>query len=635
MDTRHSPYYHINSPLIRRFLTFAVLMFVWAFFPAKGFGADVTLAWDANSESDLAGYIVHWGTASGAYSHSKDVGNTTRHTITGLQDGITYYFAATAYDIDDYKSDYSKELVHVVGSPNQSSHMITASANSNGSITPSGAVTVAGGTDQTFTISADLNYEIMDVLVDGVSVGAVASHTFNNVTDDHVIAVSFVALTLDSDGDGVPDYQDAFPIDPDESLDTDGDGEGNNADTDDDNDGMPDTWELAYGLNPLIDDAAGDLDGDEVTNIDEYNLGTKPDYYEGNFKPDTPVLFGPEDSATVGLTPLLETEEFYDPNINDVHSKTQWKIMQAYDDACVFDVTTAGSLTSMTIPKQILAEDTVYIWQVRFIDNHDTPSEWSEEREFTTDFSENDTNNNGIPDDQEVPDTLDLDEDGTMDNDQSDIKCVSVERGSTQICISIRDAENAVSIVSLEAEDPRDPQLASKTEGKPNFIEFGLLNFKVLVNNPGDETLMTIYLSKSAFEDGNCFKYDPVDGVWLDYSDYTDFSPNRKEVYLTIKDGGFGDADGIANGIIIDPLAFGSESDPNGGSNDTPIEDIVDGLSCFISTAAAHPDDRERHSWSLWREIRGREMAIIFVIVVIAYLGKVVFSRDKSNGGLI
>jgi chitinase len=63
---------------------------------------------------------------------------------------------------------------------------------------------------------------------------------------------------VDSDGDGVPDDQDDFPDDMDEYLDTDGDGEGNNVDTDDDNDSMPDTWELAYGLDPLKEDADND-----------------------------------------------------------------------------------------------------------------------------------------------------------------------------------------------------------------------------------------------------------------------------------------------------------------------------------------------------------------------------------------
>jgi len=81
---------------------------------------------------------------------------------------------------------------------------------------------------------------------------------------------------LDSDGDGIPNVYDAFPIDPQESMDTDGDGIGNNADTDDDNDGMPDTWETQYELNPLVDDASGDKDNDGYTNFEEYEEGTDP-----------------------------------------------------------------------------------------------------------------------------------------------------------------------------------------------------------------------------------------------------------------------------------------------------------------------------------------------------------------------
>jgi hypothetical protein len=48
---------------------------------------------------------------------------------------------------------------------------------------------------------------------------------------------------IDTDSDGVPDFNDAFPLNPAEWLDTDGDGTGNNADTDDDSDGVPDAFD--------------------------------------------------------------------------------------------------------------------------------------------------------------------------------------------------------------------------------------------------------------------------------------------------------------------------------------------------------------------------------------------------------
>jgi len=84
-------------------------------------------------------------------------------------------------------------------------------------------------------------------------------------------------VVADSDGDGVPDVQDAFPFDVAEWLDSDGDGVGNNTDLDDDNDGMLDSWELTYGLNPTdATDAALDDDADGLSNLQEYQHSTDP-----------------------------------------------------------------------------------------------------------------------------------------------------------------------------------------------------------------------------------------------------------------------------------------------------------------------------------------------------------------------
>jgi len=68
---------------------------------------------------------------------------------------------------------------------------ITASAGPNGSISPSGDQIVNQGSDKSFTITPDTGYQIDDVLVDGSSVGAVSSYTFNNVTEDHTIFATF------------------------------------------------------------------------------------------------------------------------------------------------------------------------------------------------------------------------------------------------------------------------------------------------------------------------------------------------------------------------------------------------------------------------------------------------------------
>lgn len=72
-----------------------------------------------------------------------------------------------------------------------STYTITASAGTGGSINPDGIVTVAQGESRTFTITPYSSFRVSDVKVDGVSVGAVSSYTFDHVTANHTIAASF------------------------------------------------------------------------------------------------------------------------------------------------------------------------------------------------------------------------------------------------------------------------------------------------------------------------------------------------------------------------------------------------------------------------------------------------------------
>ena len=192
--------------------------------------ASVTLAWDYNQEDDLAGYRLHYGNSSGNYSEVIDVGNNNRYTVGGLSAGVAYYFAVTAYDSQGSESGYSTELAYT---PGVITHTITALAGDNGRITPGGLVTVNQGTNKTFSMNSDPNFQILNVKVDGISLGTVSRYTFDNISTDHIIEVSFAFSgpepEADSDMDGVPDDQDDFPGDPDEATDTDGDGEGDNA----------------------------------------------------------------------------------------------------------------------------------------------------------------------------------------------------------------------------------------------------------------------------------------------------------------------------------------------------------------------------------------------------------------------
>jgi hypothetical protein len=72
--------------------------------------AQASFAWDAVSSPSVAGYRIYYGVTSRNYSIHVDVGNVTNTTILGLQDGVVYYFAATAYDVSGNESGYSNEI---------------------------------------------------------------------------------------------------------------------------------------------------------------------------------------------------------------------------------------------------------------------------------------------------------------------------------------------------------------------------------------------------------------------------------------------------------------------------------------------------------------------------------------------
>jgi len=70
----------------------------------------LTLEWDSNVDEQLAGYIVYYGTASRNYRYDVDIGDETSVTISGLREGVRYFFAVTAYDDEGNESAYSSEV---------------------------------------------------------------------------------------------------------------------------------------------------------------------------------------------------------------------------------------------------------------------------------------------------------------------------------------------------------------------------------------------------------------------------------------------------------------------------------------------------------------------------------------------
>ncbi|MCD6115711.1 Ig-like domain-containing protein [bacterium] len=92
-------------------LSIAGLLLLWA----GSIAATLELSWQPNTEPDLAGYKIYYGTSgSGVYSIIIDVGNVNTYDLTGLSIGATYYLVVTAYDENGNESGYSEEVSYQI-----------------------------------------------------------------------------------------------------------------------------------------------------------------------------------------------------------------------------------------------------------------------------------------------------------------------------------------------------------------------------------------------------------------------------------------------------------------------------------------------------------------------------------------
>ena len=105
--------------VLSRFLTVVFTAAVLSIPSLSDASQSVSLAWDANSEQDLAGYRVYYGTGSGNYTQTLEAAAPSS-TVTGLTEGVVYYFAVTAYNTEGAESGYSNEVSYAVPTPSPS-----------------------------------------------------------------------------------------------------------------------------------------------------------------------------------------------------------------------------------------------------------------------------------------------------------------------------------------------------------------------------------------------------------------------------------------------------------------------------------------------------------------------------------
>src|SRR5438445_9967296 len=155
-------WHSLASHSYRAWLGACVLTVLCSLAPALSSAAQVTLAWDPNTETDLAGYKLYYGTSSGSYPSSVDVGNLTSYTLSGLLEGQIYYLAVTAYNLSLGESDFSNEVSKALADVTPPTVSLTAPVTG---VTASGTVMVsASATDNVGVVGVQFK-------LDGVNLG--------------------------------------------------------------------------------------------------------------------------------------------------------------------------------------------------------------------------------------------------------------------------------------------------------------------------------------------------------------------------------------------------------------------------------------------------------------------------------
>ncbi len=195
------PKYFLNTKLIVKLIVFCALLLSFnSLLFAETYSVPqttlVTLAWDANDPAP-DGYNIYQRSEGQTYDYNQPVWTTSNTTATvyNLEYDTTYYYVVRAYVGSDESGDSNEVPFNTPSSSTgTTTYTITSNISGSGAILPAGPVSVTEGADQTFEISAGTGSYIVDVLVDGTSVGPVTSYTFTQVGADHAISAEFAAL---------------------------------------------------------------------------------------------------------------------------------------------------------------------------------------------------------------------------------------------------------------------------------------------------------------------------------------------------------------------------------------------------------------------------------------------------------
>lgn len=407
------------------------------------------------------------------------------------------------------------------------------------------------------------------------------------------------ACDPDDDNDGVDDAADQFPFDPAEWLDTDGDGIGDNDDKDDDNDGIPDEIEdaIGSGLNSKDpSDAAKDNDGDGLSNLKEFQIGTRINvadsdgdgYNDGveNYYGTDPLIASITPAQIIARRPVqpiikpfsfplpltarsFDTYAFVDTGANNPESdksdyltESEWQINTTAtfeESGRVLRRNLRGATSAadeekvrkLTLSSGILLAGEHYWIRVRHRD--DTYwSDWSEPVEISVSTEgSHDADHNGIDDRYDAGTGFDVNGDGTIDPATSENSIQLLRNAGDGAVIGVQ-RSSTVTFRQLTAIPYSELPATLTANGR---MPYGLFNFRIegidsTDTNPGHVTI-TFHLPSAPPAEAKWYKYNPGNNTLTDMANQAEIIDKR--VSITLVDGSDLDADGVVNGVVVDP----------------------------------------------------------------------------------
>lgn len=435
--------------------------------------------------------------------------------------------AAASYTFTDVSADHS---IRATFTPETTVYVISASAGSGGTISPSGSVTVLQGENRRFAVTPGTGYHIADVRIDGSSVGAVSSYTFTGVSSDHSIHATFevtaadtyaITATAGTGGGIVPsgrvtvtkgDTQ-SFSITPDSGFEI-GDVLVDGASV-----GKP----AQYSFRNVQADHTIQATFQSVSGPYTLNVAVS----EGGSVSTDPLgrTFAP--GTTVRLTAVASTGYAFD----------SW----------------SGDLTGRSNPAEVVMDSNKTV-NAAFLLDQDVDGE-SDTEEWGPDGTnaEYDGNGDGIPD------------------------C----RQANVVSLHTYDGRQYLTMEGPEGSTFTGTAVGSLPEGAPGGYSYpyGLITFRITGIQPGSAVQVRIFL-KAGNTITTYYKYNAGEAKWerFDYDDKsrTGVQIDNSIITMSFVDGGRGDQDGTADGVITDPGTLAVRH-----SSESWYQ------KCFISTAGS------------------------------------------------